>query len=631
MAIFNLPVMTLSDRTAPVISGTSVGNPIALDENVATSSLVATVTDDGTAVSFAIVSGNTNGDFHIANNGDITVVNSPDYETTTAYSLGITATDRLGNTSAPFTLTINITDIDEDAPIVTLVSQPYVAVFETENNLTIASFTASDAGSDVTSTLTLASGTPNATNFSLSYNNATQQMDLVTSASGQLGGGVTANQTFTFTISATDSLGNTGSTTCNLLVKNAELPTVTGPTSISKQENTLTTAVIGTCTASGTGPFSWSITGGSDASYFTVDSTTGQLRFATSPNYEQPGDSDTDNVYEVEVTATNQFGTGSGTISVTVTDDPIDEAVYYAWGHSFTGLDADRYELLSLTSFNSSLYALASSSSLSSQTGLPYDGYNPLLLVKADPTTGNWTVNNTISSQYEKVGGLYSYRGRTLAVGGSYLYGFVYRSSNNTNYSMRISGSGVGQSFTAATSSINLKYADAIVEVSGSSTEAWGFRDTGDRWDKYSLSTGAIVSGTTTINPTNYPSGNASTAYRVPEGKGVNVGNYAGDFVIFANARGSLGQGQNRQNINAFKAPTAANISNGTAFNFYGQITLASFPFTPKNNYVITGMAIIGSHLYLSTQDANNVHRVVRYDAPLSQSANILATLQLAE
>lgn len=624
MAIFNLSVMTLSDRTAPVISGTSVGNPIALDENVATSSLVATVTDDGTAVSFAIVSGDPNGDFGIANNGDITVVNSPDYEATTAYSLGITATDSLGNTSAPFTVTINITDIDEDAPIVTLVSQPYVAAFETENNLTIASFTASDAGSDVTSTLTLASGTPNATNFSLSYNNATQQMDLVTSASGQLGGGVTANQTFTFTISATDSLGNTGSTTCNLLVKNAELPTVTGPTSISKQENTLTTAVIGTCTASGTEPFSWSITGGSDASYFTVDSTTGQLRFATSPNYEQPGDSNTDNVYELEVTATNQFGTGSGTISVTVTDDPIDEAVYYAWGHNFTGLDADRYELLSLTSFNSSLYALASSSS-------PSDGYNPLVLVKADPTTGNWTVYNTIPSQYEKNGSLANPGGRMLAVGGSYLYGFVYRSSNSTTYSMRINGSGGGQSFTAATSSINLRTTDAIVEVSGSSTEAWGFRDTFDRWDKFSLSTGAIVSGTT-INPTNYPSTNASTSYRVPTGKGVNVGNYAGDFVIFANKRGGTGApGENRQNINAFKAPTAANISNGTAFNFYGEITLASFPFTPKNDYMITGMAIIGSHLYLSTQDANNVHRVARYDAPLSQSANILATLQLAE
>ena len=117
MAVFNLPVLILSDRTAPVISGTSVGNPLSIDENIAASSLVATMTDDGTAVSYAIVSGNTNGDFAIANNGDITVVNSPDYETTSSYSLGITATDSLGNTSAPFTVTININDLDEIPPV----------------------------------------------------------------------------------------------------------------------------------------------------------------------------------------------------------------------------------------------------------------------------------------------------------------------------------------------------------------------------------------------------------------------------------------------------------------------------------------------------------------------------------
>lgn len=222
MAIFNLPVMTLSDRTAPVISGTSVGNPIALDENVATSSLVATVTDDGTAVSFAIVSGNTNGDFAIANNGDITVVNSPDYETTTAYSLGITATDSLGNTSAPFTLTININDLDDAAPIVSLTSQTLNGIDEDNNGQLIASFSVTDNGVPVTSGVTLA-GSPSATNFDLNYISGSQ-WDLVSASSGRLGGGVPTNQTFTFTVTYTDAAGNPGSAQCNLVVNDVDAP-----------------------------------------------------------------------------------------------------------------------------------------------------------------------------------------------------------------------------------------------------------------------------------------------------------------------------------------------------------------------------------------------------------------------
>jgi len=308
--------MILSDRTAPVISGTSVGNPIAIDENVAQDSLVATMIDDGTAVSYAIVPGsNTNGDFAIANNGDITVVNPPNYEATPSYNLEITATDALGNTSAPFTVTININDLDEIAPVVTLVSQTYNAVFETDNNLTIASFTATDNGNDVTSSLTL-SGTPNATNFALSYNSSTQQMDLVTASSGLLGGGVTADQTFTLTASVTDAAGNTGSQQITVVVKNAELPTISGSSSFSVTEGN---TFVGTFTATGTPNISFSVSG-TDANKFIINSS-GSLYFSPAPDYENPTDSGGNRVYDINVSATNQFGSDTiSNITVTVTD-----------------------------------------------------------------------------------------------------------------------------------------------------------------------------------------------------------------------------------------------------------------------------------------------------------------------
>lgn len=65
----------------------------------------------------------------------------------------------------------------------------------------------------------------------------------------------------------------------------------------------------------------YSITGGSDSSKFSIDSETGVLRFLTAPDYETPTDVNTDNVYTVIVTATDQEDeTDSQTINVTITD-----------------------------------------------------------------------------------------------------------------------------------------------------------------------------------------------------------------------------------------------------------------------------------------------------------------------
>ncbi len=64
----------------------------------------------------------------------------------------------------------------------------------------------------------------------------------------------------------------------------------------------------------------WSLTGGgADSGAFTL-SPTGVLSFNTAPNFETPGDSNADNVYEVEVEVDDGTATVSKTITVTVTD-----------------------------------------------------------------------------------------------------------------------------------------------------------------------------------------------------------------------------------------------------------------------------------------------------------------------
>ncbi len=67
----------------------------------------------------------------------------------------------------------------------------------------------------------------------------------------------------------------------------------------------------------------WSISGGADGDLFSINANTGGLSFGTFPDYENPQDANADNIYVVEVTATDSSGNASSqTISVTVLDIP---------------------------------------------------------------------------------------------------------------------------------------------------------------------------------------------------------------------------------------------------------------------------------------------------------------------
>lgn len=86
---------------------------------------------------------------------------------------------------------------------------------------------------------------------------------------------------------------------------------------ISINENETYVTVV---TADGDTPMAFSITGGADAADFSIGASSGVLSFAVAPDYESPHDSNTDNDYVVEVTATNGSGTDVQTITVTVLD-----------------------------------------------------------------------------------------------------------------------------------------------------------------------------------------------------------------------------------------------------------------------------------------------------------------------
>ena len=95
-----------------------------------------------------------------------------------------------------------------------------------------------------------------------------------------------------------------------------EPPTVTGDAALSYPENTATTKVLDRYTA--TDPerrqVTWSLSG-TDADDFRIDASSGNLLFDGTPDYEAAADSGGNNVYDIQVVATDDGNLNDGTVS----------------------------------------------------------------------------------------------------------------------------------------------------------------------------------------------------------------------------------------------------------------------------------------------------------------------------
>ncbi len=101
---------------------------------------------------------------------------------------------------------------------------------------------------------------------------------------------------------------------------NDNVPSFDTPASLSIAENaTFVMRVRATDADAGT-TLVYSIVGGADGSLFEFDENSNALRFRAAPDFEMPGSSDGDNVYEVEVQVSDGAHTVPQTITVTVTN-----------------------------------------------------------------------------------------------------------------------------------------------------------------------------------------------------------------------------------------------------------------------------------------------------------------------
>lgn len=141
-----------------------------------------------------------------------------------------------------------------------------------------------------------------------------------------------SNNVYTFTATATDSKGLATTQAVSITVTDTDDtdPVFTSSASANAAENQ-TAAITLVATDATTVTYSISDT---DSALFSVNSGSGVVTFTSAPDYESPGDSGADNVYNFTATATDTAGnTTTQSVVITVTD--VSET--FASGDTFNG------------------------------------------------------------------------------------------------------------------------------------------------------------------------------------------------------------------------------------------------------------------------------------------------------
>ena len=130
--------------------------------------------------------------------------------------------------------------------------------------------------------------------------------------------GLVDGTTYYYRLTALNETGESFSSnliTATPVTVNNTLPQFTSTDAVNVTENSTSVMVV----TSASGSVKYSLSGGADEAHFVINNNTGELVFKLAPDFESAGDSDGDNVYQVEVAIINQDNeTASQLIAVTV-------------------------------------------------------------------------------------------------------------------------------------------------------------------------------------------------------------------------------------------------------------------------------------------------------------------------
>jgi RTX calcium-binding nonapeptide repeat (4 copies)/Cadherin domain len=298
----------------------TTGSVFSVTENGIAVMSVVGVDQDGGPVTYAITGGADAALFAIdATTGELRFVSAPNFEaptdsgTNNVYDVIVSASD--GSFVDTEALSVTVTNVNE---AVSINSGALVSV--AENGTGVMTVTASDLDGDAIS-YAIAGGA-DASRFTI--NAFSGELLFIGAPNFEAPTDDGANNVYDVVVSASDgSLTDTRAIAVAVTNVN-EAVSITSGTNYSMFENS---ALVGAITASDLDgdALTYSIAGGLDAALFMINAVTGQLSFASAPNFEVPTDNGANNIYNVTVRASD--GTLSDTRALAISVGNVSEAV----------------------------------------------------------------------------------------------------------------------------------------------------------------------------------------------------------------------------------------------------------------------------------------------------------------
>lgn len=305
-------------NAAPVFTS---GAAASVGENT-TAAYTAVATDaNSDPVTYSITGGADAALFSInATSGAVTFNAAPDFEApadaggNNVYDIVVTATD--GATPTNLAVAITVTNVNDNSPVITSANAASVS----ENQTSALTLAATDADAGATLSYAIVGGV-DASLFSI--NASTGVLTFNAAPDFEAPADFGANNVYNVDVAASDGLNVTSQSVAITVTNVNELgapPIFTSPTSAAVDENQ-TSAY--TATATDLDPadtVTFSITGGADAALFSINASSGVVTFNTAPDFEAPGDAGGNNVYNIEITATDGLNNTLQAVAITVND-----------------------------------------------------------------------------------------------------------------------------------------------------------------------------------------------------------------------------------------------------------------------------------------------------------------------
>jgi uncharacterized protein YjlB len=237
--------------------------------------------------------------FNISSTGAVTLKVPADFETKAAYAFTVTASD--GELSDSQAVALTVENVAE-GPVFTS-----TATATTPENVPVSTVVYDANVSAASGTVTFALTGADASSFTIDA--ATGEVRFKASPNFE------ADNSYSFGVTATNAGGSTTqAVTLGVTDIVAEGPTFTSAASASVEENKPASTVVYDANAtSGAGAIVYSLTG-AEASSFTIDAATGEVRLKASADFE------TDNSYSFGVVATDSLGATTQNVTLAITD-----------------------------------------------------------------------------------------------------------------------------------------------------------------------------------------------------------------------------------------------------------------------------------------------------------------------